>query len=209
METTKTCRTCQKTKSTSEFGRVTSSKDGLNAVCKDCRIKEGKTYRESNKEAISRRWKLRYRLDPSKKKEQSKRYLDSGGRVNRRKRAKQRYKTDPVYRLTVLITSKLRDILAGRREYVGKSMIPPIVGLTGPELVNYLWSTFELNYGIPRSWVKRSDVEIDHIIPKHTANTIEDVKKLNHYTNLQLLFKEDNVSKRSKMPDELKGDNNE
>lgn len=42
-------------------------------------------------------------------------------------------------------------------------------------------------------------VHIDHIIPLATAKTEEDVIKLCHYTNLQLLKGEDNLSKGDKL----------
>jgi len=215
LETTKTCRSCQENKSISLFGRDKARKDGLNPVCKECRIKEGRAYRTANKEAISRRWKTRYNLDPSKKREADERYRIKDGGANRRSRDQHRYRTDPVYRLSRLITSKLRDVLSGRRKFAGKSIVASIVGLTGERLINYLWGTFELNYGIPRGWVKRSDVEIDHITPKCMAKTVEGVKKLNHYTNLQLLLKEDNKLKRDRIPQEsvneaeVKGEDNE
>ena len=49
--------------------------------------------------------------------------------------------------------------------------------------------TFE-NYG---------DWELDHIIPISSASTIEDVKKLNYYTNFQPLWKEKKKKKRDKI----------
>ena len=40
---------------------------------------------------------------------------------------------------------------------------------------------------------------IDHIIPLATAQSIEDVKRLCHYTNLQPLWAQDNLRKGAKI----------
>ena len=52
------------------------------------------------------------------------------------------------------------------------------------------------NYGI---WLDTERYHIDHIIPLATAKTPEDIKALNHYTNLQWLTPFDNLSKGSKV----------
>lgn len=39
---------------------------------------------------------------------------------------------------------------------------------------------------------------LDHIIPLASANTEEDIIKLNHYTNFQPLWAKDNLSKGCK-----------
>ena len=44
----------------------------------------------------------------------------------------------------------------------------------------------------------KEKVHIDHIIPLATAKTEEDVIKLCHYTNLQLLKAKDNLKKGAK-----------
>ena len=44
-----------------------------------------------------------------------------------------------------------------------------------------------------------SDTHIDHIIPLASANTEKELEKLMHYSNLQLLFAEDNLEKSDKI----------
>ena len=66
------------------------------------------------------------------------------------------------------------------------------MGCTFEELQKYLEQTWENNYGTSYNG---EEVHIDHIIPLVTAKTEEDIIKLNHYTNLQLLTPEDNMAK--------------
>lgn len=57
--------------------------------------------------------------------------------------------------------------------------------------------TYKKNYGV--EWDEKEDVHIDHIIPLTTAESEEDIIRLCHYTNLQLLKAKDNLEKRDKM----------
>ena len=50
-------------------------------------------------------------------------------------------------------------------------------------------------------------MHIDHIIPLCTVNTKEEIIKLCHYSNLQLLKAKDNLEKKDKLEWELKNDN--
>ena len=61
----------------------------------------------------------------------------------------------------------------------------------------YLLQTFKNNYGY--EWNKVARVHIDHTTPLATATTEEEVSKLCHYTNLQLLKAEDNLNKKDKL----------
>ena len=49
------------------------------------------------------------------------------------------------------------------------------------------------------SWERMSEIHIDHRIPLALAETVEDVIRLCHYTNLQPLWALDNLKKGSKM----------
>ena len=71
-----------------------------------------------------------------------------------------------------------------------------ILGCDFNAFSEYIYSMFDDNmtwdnYGI--YW------EIDHIIPISSANTIEDLIRLNHYSNLRPLKKEDNRIKGKKI----------
>jgi len=49
------------------------------------------------------------------------------------------------------------------------------------------------------NWDRLSEIHIDHIIPISSAETIDDLYKLNHYTNLQPLWAKDNLAKYNKI----------
>jgi hypothetical protein len=49
------------------------------------------------------------------------------------------------------------------------------------------------------NWDNYGDWHLDHIIPLCEAKTEEELFKLNHYTNLQPLWAEDNLKKNRKL----------
>jgi 5-methylcytosine-specific restriction endonuclease McrA len=49
------------------------------------------------------------------------------------------------------------------------------------------------------TWENHGEWHIDHIIPISKAKTAEEIYKLNHYTNLQPLWKRENLCKGSKI----------
>lgn len=196
----KTCNQCKITKPrTLEF--FYKKLNSLSSLCKDCRDSNNRQYRIDNAANLKEK-RSKYYLDniESHKKRYSERYTLKKRETCEKNNqyAVKRYHSDSVYRFSFIIAAQLRNVLYKDAKYTEKSRMYDITGLTGTELFNYLWGTFEYNYGIPRGWVDRSQVQIDHIIPKSQGKTEDEVRKLNHYTNLQLLLKEDNQSKRAK-----------
>lgn len=200
----KKCTKCKIIKPYSEFHKHNRESDGYRSTCKECRVQESLAYSSKNREVIAakaRKWRSN---NLEKAKETQKVYrlnnledLAEKARIRKRNRRH----SDPVFKMRDKLTRYLRRTLTGESACKQGSTLHPIVGLTGSDLINHLHSTFEANYGMPREWINLKDVEIDHIIPLSTANTIEDVKRLNHYTNLQLLFKEDNQTKGTNLLD--------
>ena len=72
-----------------------------------------------------------------------------------------------------------------------------LTGLSSTELTEYLLKTFKDNYGY--EWDGVESVHIDHIVPLATAKTSQDIERLCHYSNLQLLKAKDNLKKNSKL----------
>lgn len=89
-----------------------------------------------------------------------------------------------------------------KKGYIKNNNTEEILGCTLKYFYLYLLETYKKNYN--EKWNEIEPVDIDHIIPLDTAKTEEDVIKLCHYTNLQLLKHLDNLKKSNNLSFELK-----
>ncbi len=179
-------------------------RDGLTVEEKESMKEYYKKWSEDNKEKLSEDNKEYYNKNKEYIKEKSRLYrknniekikkyrLDNKEQLNQKRNQKRqnRLKEDIIFSLE----SKCRKLISEtfiRSGYSKNSKTFEILGCTFEEFKKYLESKFEdwmtwdnrglyngeLNYG----W------DIDHKIPISSAKNIEDVIKLNHYTNLQPL----------------------
>lgn len=80
-----------------------------------------------------------------------------------------------------------------------------ILGCSPKQLLNHLqkkveyWNT---TYGTISGIFLQGEFELDHIKPLRTAKTAEEVNQLNHYTNLQLIWKHANKVKQGTWSEE-------
>ena len=129
------------------------------------------------------------------KKEYDKQYFTSNkDRII--KRMYDKYLNDDIYRFKQQIRTVIRSSFT-RKGYSKKSHTYEIIGIDFDKFKAHLLKTYKDIYGM--EWDGIEKVHIDHIIPLATAKTEEDVIKLCHYTNLQLLKGEDNLSKGDKL----------
>jgi len=172
----KICSKCKEEKDLSEFYKHKKNKDGYWYACKACKAGRSKKYREKNKESI-RVKKKKYREDNleiiSKK---NKAYKKEKWGVTRK---------DPV----LYLAHKYRFLVWYAYNRLGtkkEDRASNILGCTYTEFKDYLNNN---SYGLTCG---DKDVDIDHVQALSTAKTIEDVKRLSHYTNFQLLPSEYN-----------------
>ena len=113
----------------------------------------------------------------------------------RKKYVENRKKTDAFFNFKTNLSAEIYRMFrrAPKQRSVKNCKLAKILGISGKEFYEYLLKTFSDRYG--REWDGVEKVHIDHIIPLVTAKTEEDIIKLNHYTNLQLLTPEDNMAK--------------
>jgi hypothetical protein len=110
------------------------------------------------------------------------------------RRSKERAKSDPIYRLTLRLRVAVRQGIM-RRGYTKRSRTAQLLGADFNTVINHLIKTAIDTYGY---YTDIKDYHIDHIMPCSSATTEEELIKLQHYTNLQLLTPEDNFKKSDK-----------
>jgi hypothetical protein len=145
-------------------------------------------YREENKDSI---------------KEYNKNYKDDNKEVLMKKALEyyhKRRKEDPLFRLKVQVRNVVRNSF-NRKGTVKRRKTEELLGCSIDDFANHLLKSFFDNYGY--EWDGVEEVHIDHIVPLATADTEEEVIKLCHYTNLQLLKAKDNLEKRDNLDWEL------
>lgn len=182
----KKCLKCDSIQPFCNFYKQKSNKDGLQKICKSCFKHNTQLYYIENKNEHLKRTNSYFHSNKDKWK---KYYADF--RLNHPKTPPQKLHTavfDGIRRgLKKLNTTKTHislDVLGLEnwdkfREYIESQFTE---GMT--------WD----NYGNkPNCW------SIDHIIPISLANNIEEVNKLNHYTNLRPMWHIDNIKKRNKI----------
>lgn len=99
--------------------------------------------------------------------------------------------SDPMFKLKSQVRIMIRDSF--RRKGLKKSdSTEKILDCSLIAFQEYLLQTWEERYGT--AW-NGEDCHIDHIVPLATAKTEEDIIRLCHYTNLQLLTPSDNFEK--------------
>lgn len=209
-ETCKECSKCRLSKPFSKFYTDRSKTSGLRSTCKECDLLADKgrkrvyhkttgNYVNNHVPSESHRQKCReyYKLNKEKRLSKCKAYyLQNKTHINTQKRnyGRARYFSDKAHRLRVNISSQIRMALKGS-SYTNKSRVYKVTGLEFPELIAYLYYTLECNYGELASSISLDKIDIDHIVPLCSDYTEEGIIRLNNYTNLQLLTREDNSKK--------------
>lgn len=135
---------------------------------KDKTRENGRKYIEKNREKL-REYQKNYRIKNSDKvhKKEKERY-------------ERKIKRDPLFKLSCNIKSLIWWALKNKN-YAKKAKTAVILGCTWQEFKEHLENnTYDFK-------IDQKSLDLDHIIPLNSAKTEEDVYKLNHYTNFQLL----------------------
>lgn len=178
----KTCSRCKIEKPFSEFNNRKDSKDGFTNTCKLChKILCNERYLRNKTNVIKKsiEWKKNNKL---KTMEFHKKYQ------------KKKRENDKLLKVKESIR---RSILRGLKGVKKIKKSNEIVGCSWEQLKQHLESQFQSNM----TWDNHGQYgwHIDHIIPLASATTEEEIYKLNHYTNLQPLWWEDNIKKGDKL----------
>ena len=221
----KECTKCREVKAFSEFSKSKTGKYGIRAYCKSCQkkyreankeyyneyskeyykankdklLEQQKKYREANKEhrkEYNKRWR---EANKEHYKKYKKKYLKEYYKANKeyyneykKEYQKKRKQTDPLYKLKHNLRSRT-SMAFKNKGYSKNTKTQDMLGVDWEVAKKHIERQFKKGM----SWDNYGDWHIDHIIPLASANTEKRLKELCHYTNLQPLWAEENLSKNA------------
>lgn len=215
----KRCTKCNEEKDLTEFIKHPKAKDGLNPSCKVCRkkyynqnkeriISQQKEWYENNKDKVKQYYRNnKQKIEEYKKNNKikaiqyTKKYYEANKKISSEKQNKyitQRRLKDPTFKFLTNVRSLIRgSFKRGLNHFSKNAKTEKILCCTIEEFKEYLESKFTDgmsfdNHGT-NGW------HLDHIIPISSAKTEEEIIKLNHYSNFQPLWAEDNLKKSNKI----------
>lgn len=162
-------------------------------------------YRRKNREHIRKRQNEYYHKNKDKVKKWRDKYKNKnimeirakGREYARNNRDKinahklERLHSDPIFKMKERTRNMVRYALRSGGHHKN-SHTADILGCDLDFFCEYLMETWEKNYGKP--W-NGEPYHIDHIVPLAAAKTEEDILRLCHYSNLQMLTPHDNLTK--------------
>ena len=156
-----------------------------------------KIYRQdiNYREKENKRRKDHYKNNIETEREKSKKYYHENKKLLRTKNnewKKNKRKTDGFYRMKLNLRHRLRDYLFGESK---SRRTKDIVGLDKMKFKSYVENKFLGGM----TWDNYGKWHLDHIKPLCQAKDNDEALLLNHYTNLQPLWAEDNLKKNRKI----------
>ena len=149
-------------------------------------------------QVISKQKRDYYKRNQDKKKEYSRKYHKEN-KLRKNEYVKNKYKNDINYRLSELLRCRIRTAIKQNKK---QGSAVKDLGCTLGELKRYLEEKFEVGM----TWENHGEWHIDHKKPLCTfdLSNREDFLKACHYTNLQPLWRKDNLEKGKKYYDKEK-----
>jgi hypothetical protein len=166
--------------------------------CKKCSLTRNHSYYKNNSKTILKQ-KQKYYIDNLPKITKYKRKYNNTEMARiRYKKLYQKRINCPIEYLKKNISSRIVNVLKSKGKKKLK-LTEEILGCNRFQFYEYLKNTFETNYAIKwnESYIKL--LNIDHINPISLAMNEKEVYELNHYTNLQFLYKRDNLQKNNNL----------
>jgi hypothetical protein len=196
-----TCFDCKQTLPISEFGKNSSNKNGLQKSCKSCKSKRDSKYRNDPR--------FRQKILDRKIKDYQKIrnnpdlwvvYLEKNRQTRDYSLEYQQLQTNPfrkskdAIRKLLLSSFKVRNIKKSKLCMKSEE----ILKCSFQHFKNHIDSQFTDGM----SWLNHGEWHLDHKVPLALAKNIDELIKLNHWTNFQPMWAADNLSKNDNLLDE-------
>lgn len=185
----KKCFKCGVTKQLNQLPKHRHGKDGYYSQCKPCTNSSNRKYYTNNKEKRKQQFKAYYRANQQK--------LVS----KNSKQTSFRRKTNLECRIAANLRRRLNHIVRGKNK--NGSAVKDL-GCSVAELKIYIEKQFQLGM----SWENYGEWHLDHIKPlsKFNLKLRKSLLIACHYSNLQPLWKSDNISKGNRVKEVKDGD---
>ncbi len=196
----KKCTSCDKTLSIDKFHFNKKTLTGLSGYCKECKSSSDKNYRNNPAQGVESILRKKKEYYYNLKTNHPEKYLIRLD--NARKRRDYSKETQRVKSCEILLSkSKIRKILHHilKNNNMSKSKLitksEDILGCSFDLFKSHIESQFKEGM----SWYNHGQWHIDHKVPLNVSITSDEVLKLNHYTNLQPLWADENLIKGGNM----------
>lgn len=196
----KECNICSVEKNLSDFYKSKSGKDGLESFCKVCKKEKSKINYAKNLEHRLLQNKLYYYANHEKQKEVKNTWKKNNPELVRAINnawEKNKRKEDKFWACKKALRTRFLGALSGRKK--SNSTLKLVGKDSWEEFKLYV----ELHWKEGMSWYNYGSAKdcwvIDHIKPLASAKTLEELEKLQHYTNLQPLWSIENLQKGTKI----------
>lgn len=195
------CFKCNEVKPISEFGKNKSVKNGLQRACRSCKSKTDKKYRNDprfREGLLSKKMENYWKIKHNPKEWEL--YLARQREIRNYKNEYQQTQNDPlrkskdVIRKLLLASFKVRNIKKSKLCMKSEE----ILGCSFEFFKKHIESQFKKGM----SWENHGEWHQDHIVPLDMATTVEELIKLNHWTNFQPLWAKENLEKGNTLLDE-------
>ena len=209
----KICKKCKEEKILTDFGKDKTKSDGYFSYCKTCKSDIDLTYYTKNKNKILKNMLFYYSTNVEKIKLYQKQYRDMQDKAlvqkyqkeykeknrmhlldKKRVYIKHRRSIDPMYCLIHSLRVRTNSVFKNK----SKSTLE-LLGCSIEQLKHHLESQFQPGM----TWENYGKWHIDHKYPLSKALSKEHLFELCHYTNLQPLWKMDNIKKSNKLASDI------
>jgi len=194
----KVCSKCKEEKSLDSFYTDNQKSDRLTSKCKPC----NKVYYKEGKEAKLAYNKLYYEKNKQRMNKMSRQYYhDNRDHLIQMQvtRQKERYHSDPTYRIVDILRSRMNKALDGNSK---SASTIELLGCTPEQWRGYIESLFTEGMG----WNQRGLWHLDHHHPLAAFDLTDPIqqKYAFHWSNTSPMWAEDNLRKSDKYcPKEL------